>query len=65
MPLCTFHNSLKSKLQVLSFMIVPNCRRCPFPLNLKSFVLSVSKSYTLHPLAPIQFDFLVKYGHVP
>ncbi|MFS7988275.1 hypothetical protein Hanom_Chr11g01032841 [Helianthus anomalus] len=39
-----------SKLQVLSFMFVPNCRRCPLSLNLTSFVLNVSKSYTLCPL---------------
>ncbi|MFS8028145.1 hypothetical protein Hanom_Chr16g01507041 [Helianthus anomalus] len=40
----------KSKLQVLSFMFGPNCKRCPLPLNLTSFVLNVSKSCTLYPL---------------
>ncbi|MFS7897722.1 hypothetical protein Hanom_Chr11g00977431 [Helianthus anomalus] len=28
-------------------MFVPNCRRCPLPLNLQSFILNVSKSCTL------------------
>ncbi|MFS7894607.1 hypothetical protein Hanom_Chr03g00262071 [Helianthus anomalus] len=41
----------KSKLQVLSFMFVSNCRRCLLPLNLTSFVFNVSKSCTLCPLA--------------
>ncbi|MFS8026795.1 hypothetical protein Hanom_Chr16g01490891 [Helianthus anomalus] len=45
-----FNKSFKSKLQVLSFMFVSNCRRCPLPLNLTSFVLNVSKSCTLCPL---------------
>ncbi|MFS7928932.1 hypothetical protein Hanom_Chr04g00326581 [Helianthus anomalus] len=53
-----------SKLQVLSFMFVSNCRRCPLLLNLTSFVLNVSKSYTLCPLALTQSDFFIKYGHV-
>ncbi|MFS7960502.1 hypothetical protein Hanom_Chr08g00703871 [Helianthus anomalus] len=39
-------NIIKSKLQVLSFMFVPNCRRCPLPLSLTSFVLNLSKSCT-------------------
>ncbi|MFS7908304.1 hypothetical protein Hanom_Chr01g00081591 [Helianthus anomalus] len=43
--------NIKSKLQVLSFMFVSNCRRCPLPLKLMSFVLNVSKSCTLCPLA--------------
>ncbi|KAJ0593090.1 hypothetical protein HanRHA438_Chr03g0123701 [Helianthus annuus] len=46
------------------FMFVLNCRQCPLPLNLTSFVLNVSKSYTLCPLALTQSDFFVKYGHV-
>ncbi|MFS7920800.1 hypothetical protein Hanom_Chr03g00229121 [Helianthus anomalus] len=46
-----------SKLQVLSFMFVPNYRRSPLPLILTSFVLNVSKSCTLCPLALIQSDF--------
>ncbi|MFS7906093.1 hypothetical protein Hanom_Chr01g00055271 [Helianthus anomalus] len=54
-----------SKLQVLSFMFGPNCRRRPLPLILMSFVLNVSKSCTLCSLALTQSDFLVKYGHVP
>ncbi|MFS7963119.1 hypothetical protein Hanom_Chr08g00734411 [Helianthus anomalus] len=39
-----------SKLHVLSFMFISNCRRCPLPLNLTSFVLNVSKFCTLCPL---------------
>ncbi|MFS7900479.1 hypothetical protein Hanom_Chr13g01189151 [Helianthus anomalus] len=39
--------------------------QCPLPLNLTSFVLNVSKSCTLCPLALTQLDFLVKSGHVP
>ncbi|MFS7914614.1 hypothetical protein Hanom_Chr02g00155501 [Helianthus anomalus] len=44
-------------------MFVSNCRRCHLPLNLTSFVLNVSKSYTLCPLAQTQLYFLVIYGH--
>ncbi|MFS7949072.1 hypothetical protein Hanom_Chr06g00567261 [Helianthus anomalus] len=47
-----------SKLQVLSFIFVPNFRRCPLPLKLISFVLNVSKSYMLYPLGQTQFIFL-------
>ncbi|MFS7987231.1 hypothetical protein Hanom_Chr11g01020021 [Helianthus anomalus] len=32
-----------SKLQVLSFMYVPNCRRCPFFQKLTDGVLNLSK----------------------
>ncbi|MFS7969151.1 hypothetical protein Hanom_Chr09g00805821 [Helianthus anomalus] len=46
-----------SKLQVLSFMFVPNFRRCPLPLKAMSFVLNVSKSCTLCPLGQIQLIF--------
>ncbi|MFS7905345.1 hypothetical protein Hanom_Chr01g00046571 [Helianthus anomalus] len=53
-----------SKLQVLFFMFVPNCRRCPLTLNLTSFILNVSKSCTICPLSLTQLIFLVKYGHV-
>ncbi|MFS8024255.1 hypothetical protein Hanom_Chr16g01461071 [Helianthus anomalus] len=35
-----------SKLQVLSFMFTPNCRRCPLAQKFASFVLYVSKSCT-------------------
>ncbi|MFS7930797.1 hypothetical protein Hanom_Chr04g00348501 [Helianthus anomalus] len=55
----------KSKLQVLSFMFVSNFRRCPLSLKLTSFVLNVSKSYTLCPLGQTQLDFFVIVGHVP
>ncbi|MFS7987346.1 hypothetical protein Hanom_Chr11g01021431 [Helianthus anomalus] len=33
--------SQKSKSQVLSFMFIPNCRRCPLPLKFITFVLNV------------------------
>ncbi|MFS7994083.1 hypothetical protein Hanom_Chr12g01101691 [Helianthus anomalus] len=46
-------------------MFVPNCRRCPLSLNLKSFVLNVSKSCTLCPLDLTQSDSFIKYSHVP
>ncbi|MFS7953329.1 putative GDP dissociation inhibitor, FAD/NAD(P)-binding domain superfamily [Helianthus anomalus] len=55
---------LLHKLQVLSFMFVPNCRWCPLRLNLTSFVSNITKSCTLGPLALTQSKFLVKYGHV-
>ncbi|MFS7926701.1 hypothetical protein Hanom_Chr04g00300191 [Helianthus anomalus] len=55
----------RSKLQVLSFMFTPNCRRCLLAQKLTSFVLNVTKSYTLCPLGQTQLDFLVKFGHVP
>ncbi|MFS7959470.1 hypothetical protein Hanom_Chr08g00691461 [Helianthus anomalus] len=50
----------KSKLQVLSFMFVPNYRLCPLPLKLMSFVLNVSKLCTLCPLALTKLMFSVK-----
>ncbi|MFS8013433.1 hypothetical protein Hanom_Chr14g01332911 [Helianthus anomalus] len=53
-----------SKLQVLSFMFVQNCRRCPLSLKLMSFVLNVCKSCTLCPLGQTQLIFFVKSGHV-
>ncbi|MFS7914389.1 hypothetical protein Hanom_Chr02g00152781 [Helianthus anomalus] len=57
--------SFLSKLQVLSFMFVPNFRRCPLPLKLMSFVLNVSKSCTFCPLGQTQFFFFfVKTDHV-
>ncbi|MFS8006598.1 hypothetical protein Hanom_Chr14g01251081 [Helianthus anomalus] len=49
-----------SKLQVLSFMFTPNCKRCPLPLKLIGLVLYVSKYYTLCPLGLTQFIFSVK-----
>ncbi|MFS7927477.1 hypothetical protein Hanom_Chr04g00309551 [Helianthus anomalus] len=54
-----------SKLQVLSFIFTPNCRRCPLAQKLTSSVLNVSKSCTLCPLSQTQLDFFVKSGHVP
>ncbi|MFS7931700.1 hypothetical protein Hanom_Chr04g00359051 [Helianthus anomalus] len=47
----------KSKLQVLSFMVAPNCRWCPLSLKLMSFVLNVSKYCTVCPLSLTQFIF--------
>ncbi|MFS8015341.1 hypothetical protein Hanom_Chr15g01355281 [Helianthus anomalus] len=40
-------------------MFVPNCRRRPLPLKLMSFVLNVSNSYTLCPLALTSLIFLL------
>ncbi|MFS7983828.1 hypothetical protein Hanom_Chr11g00979221 [Helianthus anomalus] len=40
-------------------------RRCHLAQKLSSFVLNVSKSRMLCPLALTQLYFLVKYGHVP
>ncbi|MFS7900989.1 hypothetical protein Hanom_Chr00s158319g01824391 [Helianthus anomalus] len=53
-----------SKLQVLSFMFVQNCRRCPLSLKLMSFVLNICKSCALCPLGQTQLYFSVKRGHV-
>ncbi|MFS7945598.1 hypothetical protein Hanom_Chr06g00526181 [Helianthus anomalus] len=53
----------KSKLQVLSFMFVANCRRCPLPLKLMTFALNVLKSCTLCPLSLTHLIFFVKFGH--
>ncbi|MFS8006990.1 hypothetical protein Hanom_Chr14g01255691 [Helianthus anomalus] len=52
-----------SKLQVLSFMFTPNCRRCPLAQKFTSFVFNVSKSCTLCPLSQTQLNFLVKSGY--
>ncbi|MFS8014457.1 hypothetical protein Hanom_Chr15g01344711 [Helianthus anomalus] len=41
---------LCSELQVLSFIFIPNCRRCHLSLKLTSFVLNVLKSCMLCPL---------------
>ncbi|MFS7941228.1 hypothetical protein Hanom_Chr05g00473711 [Helianthus anomalus] len=45
-------------------MFVPNFRRCPLPLKLMSFVLNVSKSYTLCPLGQTQLEFSVMLCYV-
>ncbi|MFS7960434.1 putative protein kinase RLK-Pelle-DLSV family [Helianthus anomalus] len=45
-----------SKLQVLSFIFVPNFRRCHLPSKLTSFRLNVEKSYTLCPLGQTQLS---------
>ncbi|MFS7918196.1 hypothetical protein Hanom_Chr03g00197991 [Helianthus anomalus] len=46
-------------------MFTPNYRRCPLAQKLTGFVLNVLKSCMLCPLALIQLNFLVMYGHVP
>ncbi|MFS7960118.1 hypothetical protein Hanom_Chr08g00699191 [Helianthus anomalus] len=48
---------IKSKLQVLSFMYVLNCRRCHLTLKLTAFVLNVSKCCMLCPLGQTHLDF--------
>ncbi|MFS7963755.1 hypothetical protein Hanom_Chr08g00742091 [Helianthus anomalus] len=40
-------------------MFLSNCRRCSLSLNLRSFVLNISKSYMLCHLALTQSDFLL------
>ncbi|KAJ0934383.1 hypothetical protein HanRHA438_Chr03g0106791 [Helianthus annuus] len=52
------------ELQVLSFIFISLCRRCPLCLKLTSFVLYVFKSYTFCPLGLTQLVFSVKFGHV-
>ncbi|MFS7965727.1 hypothetical protein Hanom_Chr09g00765581 [Helianthus anomalus] len=54
---------MESELQILSFIFIPICRRCPLCLNLTSFVLNVLKSYTFYPLDLTQLIFLVKSDH--
>ncbi|MFS7958565.1 hypothetical protein Hanom_Chr07g00680141 [Helianthus anomalus] len=49
----------KSKLQVLSFIITPNFRRCPLTLKLTSYVLKLLNSCTLRPLTLTRLNFLV------
>ncbi|MFS8010622.1 hypothetical protein Hanom_Chr14g01299211 [Helianthus anomalus] len=44
-------------------MFVANCRRCPLPLKLMTFVLNVLKSCMLYPLSLTQLIFFVKFGH--
>ncbi|KAJ0948568.1 hypothetical protein HanRHA438_Chr01g0028741 [Helianthus annuus] len=57
-------SEIKCELQVLSFIFIPNCRRCPFPLKLMSFILNVSKCYTLCPLTLTQLILFVKSSNV-
>ncbi|MFS8005813.1 hypothetical protein Hanom_Chr13g01241731 [Helianthus anomalus] len=66
---CSIRNHLettfyKSELEVLSFIYIL-FRRCPLFLIFTSFVLIVSKSCTIRPLALTQLDFSVKSDHVP
>ncbi|MFS7899209.1 hypothetical protein Hanom_Chr00s048268g01778351 [Helianthus anomalus] len=55
---------LNIKLQVLSFMFTPNCRRCLFFSKVSGGVLNLPKSYVLCHLGQTQLDFLVKSDHV-
>ncbi|MFS7942208.1 hypothetical protein Hanom_Chr06g00485581 [Helianthus anomalus] len=47
----------RSKLQVLSFMFTPNCRRCPLFQKFTGGVLNLLKSCTLCPLGQTQLEF--------
>ncbi|MFS7973916.1 hypothetical protein Hanom_Chr09g00862301 [Helianthus anomalus] len=49
----------KRKLQKLSFIYIPNFRRCHLALKLIRFVLYVSKSCALRPLALTKLILLV------
>ncbi|MFS7909943.1 hypothetical protein Hanom_Chr02g00100521 [Helianthus anomalus] len=51
---------IRSKLQVLSFIFTSNFSRCHLSLKLMSFVLNVSKSYTLRPLTSTLLILTVK-----
>ncbi|MFS7955061.1 hypothetical protein Hanom_Chr07g00638131 [Helianthus anomalus] len=62
--LCFIFIVLRFKLQVLSFMFTPNCRRCSLAQKFTGGVLNLSKSCTLCPLGQTQLDFLVKSGYV-
>ncbi|MFS7994859.1 hypothetical protein Hanom_Chr12g01111061 [Helianthus anomalus] len=57
-------NKAKSKLQVLSFMFTSNYRRCSLPLKLTGFILYVTKSCMLRPLALTLLIFFINYGYV-
>ncbi|MFS8017936.1 hypothetical protein Hanom_Chr15g01386201 [Helianthus anomalus] len=52
-------------LQVLSFIYIPNFKRCLLFLKLTSFVLIVSKSCMVCPLALTQLNINVKSSHMP
>ncbi|MFS7911010.1 hypothetical protein Hanom_Chr02g00112931 [Helianthus anomalus] len=55
---------IKSELQFVFFIFIPDFKRFPLSLKLMSFVLNVSICYTLCPLAITRLIFLVKYDHV-
>ncbi|MFS7970713.1 hypothetical protein Hanom_Chr09g00824151 [Helianthus anomalus] len=55
---------IKSKLQVLSFMLTSNCRRCPFGQKFTGGVLKLSKSCTFCPLGQTWLEISVKNYHV-
>ncbi|MFS7931673.1 hypothetical protein Hanom_Chr04g00358711 [Helianthus anomalus] len=40
-------------------MFTPNCRHCPLPQKLTSFILNVLKSCTLCLLGQTQLDFFL------
>ncbi|MFS7950760.1 hypothetical protein Hanom_Chr07g00586991 [Helianthus anomalus] len=46
-----------SELQILSFIFILFCRRCPLSLKLTNFVVNVSKSCTLCPLSLTKLIF--------
>ncbi|MFS7994267.1 hypothetical protein Hanom_Chr12g01103841 [Helianthus anomalus] len=48
---------IKSKLQKLFFMFIPNFKDCPFSLRYMGFILYVYKSCTLHPLTLTKLSF--------
>ncbi|MFS7914312.1 hypothetical protein Hanom_Chr02g00151911 [Helianthus anomalus] len=51
---------MKSELQVLSFIYIPFCKRCPLSLKLTSFVLFVLKCCMVCPLRLTQLILNVK-----
>ncbi|MFS8020442.1 hypothetical protein Hanom_Chr16g01415621 [Helianthus anomalus] len=59
----SIHIYIKEKLQVLSFILIPLIRRCPFQRILTSFVLYKEFCCTFCPLDLTQLDFLVKSCH--
>ncbi|MFS7964348.1 hypothetical protein Hanom_Chr08g00749201 [Helianthus anomalus] len=52
------------KLQVLSFILTPFCRRCPFLRIVTGSFLCSEFCYTFGPLTLTQLDFFVKSHHV-
>ncbi|MFS8035144.1 hypothetical protein Hanom_Chr17g01589581 [Helianthus anomalus] len=52
-------------MMMMSFILIPFFRRCPLAAKLTSFILNISKSCMLRPLALTKLIFLVKYSHVP
>ncbi|MFS8009375.1 hypothetical protein Hanom_Chr14g01283981 [Helianthus anomalus] len=61
----SYTNITKNELQILSFIYIPNFRRCPLSLKLTSFYLLFQKSCTVCPFALIKLIFSVKSDYVP